>query len=154
MEECIMYKEKETFENICDKVEQELEKYGLLSKINETFKKNDLEICYSLNLSGMDIIGILDIRIQYLNDEKVFVFCLSKEDVPIYINNCESLKSIISIFFGSPFSLTIKKIEGLEFARYSVSVTECQVKDAATFNLYLKLLKECVTNLNSLVIYD
>ncbi|WP_288394385.1 hypothetical protein [uncultured Vagococcus sp.] len=111
-------------------------------------------IYYSVLLTDLEILGLVDIQISYSLTDNHIEYDLSKYTIPIYINDCESLKKCIGVFFGSPFSMIIEKIPGINFARYSIEINKCVCDNPSDFFVSMGLLKDILINIDKHTIYD
>lgn len=79
---------------------------------------------------------------------------ISKEAVPIFINDLLSLKKLITIFYGTPFNLNFEKIRCVNFNRYCVSIPEIYVEKFEVLINYLIILSSCLHEVKKHVEYD
>ena len=86
--------------------------------------KNNREI-FSINARYENLCILGDVEITIYHDG---TYGISKEAVPIFINDLLSLKKLITIFYGTPFNLNFEKIRCVNFNRYCVSIPEIYVE--------------------------
>ncbi|EOI51506.1 hypothetical protein [Enterococcus gilvus] len=94
-------------------------------------------------------LGCVDITIYYNK-----MFAVSKDRDGIFINQLPALKKMIDIFYGTPFSLQIKKIKGLEFVRYEVDIPKVFTNNFSELLVFTKILDECLHRVNKFVDND
>lgn len=109
---------------------------------------------YSVLLADIDLLGSIECQIAYSESERKISYILYKYCVPFYINDYDSLKKCVSLFYGSPFSLKINKISNINFTRYRIEIEKCQCVDLADMFSYMSLLKNILINIDKQIDYD
>lgn len=97
----------------------------------------------------LELLGFIEINMYHDNS-----LGISKECVPFYVNDLESLQEIIKIFFGSPFDIQLERVRSVEFTRYVVTLTEIKAKNFEQLLAYVKLLKNCLHKVHENIEYD
>ncbi|PQF44997.1 hypothetical protein CUS71_14105 [Enterococcus faecalis] len=106
---------------------------------------------FRLTLDNENLCILGDVEITIYHDG---TYGISKEAVPIFINDLLSLKKLITIFYGTPFNLNFEKIRCVNFNRYCVTIPEIYVEKFEVLINYLIILSSCLHEVKKHVEYD
>lgn len=107
------------------------------------------EVQLALDYEKICILGEIELYFYHNN-----TFGIAKERTPFYINHQNPLLKMMTIFYGTPFSLDIYKVPNLEFVRYRIVINEVKTKDFNELVPFILLLDECLHQINESVLYD
>mgnify|MGYP004449862325 FL=1 len=150
--------EKE-FQKWYKQYKKELQTYGNIDDEDTTFrtsqsKNNDRDSIakdceLTLDYKNLCILGCLDVSMYYDGS-----FDIGKEQVPFYVNDLISLQKVIQLFYGTPFSLRLEKVNRLDFVRYKVSVETIHAQNFRLLSNYLDQLSICLHQVHIYCFYD
>lgn len=128
-----------------------LEYQPTVSNITSYLDLNTVAADYTLWIDAEELctLGCVDITIYYNK-----MFAISKYRDGIFINQLSALKKMIDIFYGTPFSLQINKIRGIEFVRYEITIPKVFTNDFSELLVFTKLLDEYLHRVDEFVDND
>ena len=105
------------FKKTKEKLEKELAAYGILELIEHVSDHEYLayDVCLNIDINNPDL-SCIDVY-AFANGK----FRLAKRCNSFFVEELEELQKLISIFYGSPFSLNIERINVI-WPRYSVEI--------------------------------
>ena len=106
---------------------------------------------FRLMLDNENLCILGDVEITIYHDG---TYGISKEAVPIFINDLLSLKKLITIFYGTPFDLNFEKIRCVSFNRYCITIPEIYVEKFDELINYVTALRKCLQEIQKHVKYD
>ncbi|EMW5628202.1 TPA: hypothetical protein ACWL3Y_003185, partial [Enterococcus faecalis] len=106
---------------------------------------------YRLTLDNENLCILGDVEITNYHDG---TYGISKEGVPIFINDLLSLKKLFTIFYGTPFNLNFEKIRCVSFNRYCITIPEIYVEKFEVLINYSMILNSCLHEIQKHVEYD
>lgn len=132
--------EKQAFKALKEKLEQALSIYGNVECVEHVSDDEYLSYDVYLNI-GSDDPALYCVEVYA---SSTGAFQLAKQSLSFYVEELEELEKIISIFYGSPFSLNIQRIQVLwpryliEFPLIEVETLESLVEHVRTLKLLLE----------------
>ena len=134
------------FEKIKQELEEKLSYYGELELCHE-HSLNDLFTYYiDLNIiPGHLDINIIDVHMK--TDGSLF---LEKREVGFCVEELAELKRVLSIFYGSPFSLHIEPIEDLE-PKYLICIPPIHLNTLEELKAHIHALKRLLTKVSKVL---
>lgn len=123
---------------IQEKFEEAMKRYGSLEAYDVLMK--DGSLAYNLNLNiGPSCLGIDEIDLFILTDG---LFLLEKGN--FFVEELDELQKVLSIFYGSPFSLSIEPMDVL-WPRYHVCIQTVHLKTVEELKERVYALKLLLT---------
>lgn len=115
-----------------------MKSYGVLETYDVPIK--DGSLAYNLNLNiGSSCLGIDEIDLFISTDG---LFLLEKGD--FFVEELDELQKILSIFYGSPFSLSLEPMDVL-WPRYHVCIQTVHLKTVEELKEHVHTLKLLLT---------
>ncbi|WP_242359006.1 hypothetical protein [Lactococcus petauri] len=131
------------FRKIKEKLEKEMKSCGFLEAYDVPMK--DGSLAYNLNLNiGPSSLGIDEIDL-FIKTEGSF----SLEKGGFFVEELDELQKVLSIFYGSPFSLTFEPIDVL-WPRYSVCIQTAHLKTVEELKEHVCTLKLLLTKVSKM----
>ncbi len=131
------------FENVKQELEDKLSYYGEL-ELHKEHSLNDLFAYYiDLNI----IPGHLDINIIDVHMKTDGSLMLEKREVGFCVEELAELQKVLSIFYGSPFSLHIDPVEDLE-PKYLIHIPPIHLNTLEELKAHIHALKRLLTKVS------
>lgn len=99
-----------------------------------------------VDFATLGLLGLIEIDIYYNK-----TFSLGKNKVPIYVHDLNSLKELAVLFYNTPFSISIDKIEYLDFHYYEIEIDTIKVE---SFEILINSLAELVECLYEVLYFN
>lgn len=142
------YKKEMTqaFKKVKEKLEQTLSIYGSVECVDHVSDDDYLSYDVCLKVESDDP-GIYCVEVYA---SSTGAFQLAKQSISFYVEELEELEKIISIFYGSPFSLEIERIHVL-WPRYLIKIPLLELKSLPELIEHVRLLKILLSKVSKII---
>ncbi|ETD05681.1 hypothetical protein N568_0101010 [Lactococcus garvieae TRF1] len=124
------------FREIKDTLEKELAVYGILELIEHVsdHEYRAYDVCLNIDFDDPDL-SCIDVY-AFVNG----TFKLAKKCNSFFVEELEELQKVVSIFYGSPFSLDIERINVI-WPRYSIEIPTLTFNSLSELVEHVRVLK-------------